>query len=72
VPPPLHTDASPSLRSGVGVVQHPTEVVTMGGEEYSDEEIHWVESIGRDGFSRELAGEGVGDLVKEEFESPGS
>ena len=42
----------------------------MRGEEDGDEEIHWVEFGGGDGFL-ELDGEGGGDLVKEEFESPG-
>ena len=42
----------------------------MRGEEDGDEEIHWVEFGGGDGFL-ELDGEGGGDLVKEDFESPG-
>ena len=42
----------------------------MRGEEDGDEEIHWVEFGGGDGFL-ELEGEGAGDLVEEEFESPG-
>ena len=44
----------------------------MRREEYGDEEVHGEKLGGGDGLFRELDGEGIGDLVEEEFERPGS